>query len=349
MSSSDDETSIKLPSFQKNIEKCLDYEFEQRRQVISTNQLEFNVCIPFITYLKILLDIYKKITKTIDLYISPYGMIISCCNNIISKNVNLRVVFKKDSFLDFYTTEEYIHIQLPLNNFLQKLKTNKRNYFFRMYKKKNENSIVLSNIPIFQIKINKLNFDQKENCIPLSGVIYDYEEDAAITEYTISYNNISYQNLNLGYTQDERNYMECLNDDDKNVFNINSNIFCKLVSFFNKNKLINVEFCIETYRKDSSPDIKTLRIKGIVKNNNINIESKEFVFYKYDNFRITEDYTLDNMISYSYPLTYLNYFIKIKNLNQETNNVLKLIFYKDNNLFIESLVNNLGIFTINLN
>jgi len=91
------------------IQQHIKQEFEERKEEIIKTSLDFNVCLSFTTYFKILLEIHKKIAKNITFFIlkneKKEGLIFSNSN---SKSTNTRTVFYKESFIEFYTAFPYI-------------------------------------------------------------------------------------------------------------------------------------------------------------------------------------------------------------------------------------------------
>lgn len=349
-SNSESDTSD-APVYQTNIEKCLNYELDTRTENVNSN-LEFSLCISFITHLKTLIEIYKKISKTIDIYITDDGVIFSCTNNPIERNINIKSCFYKNSFIDFYTSSPFIHFSIPITAFLSKLKKIKRNFYFRIHKNKGDENVIVSNIPIFQIKINKLCLNETENYFPLSGILFDYKDDKndIVIKNEIKCLKYSLIENNLGEYQDEKKYFECRSriGNDSYCFDINSNFFCKIISFFNKEKLNCITFNITKYRNETE-NCFILKIKGNSSNCSLNIDSKEFYLYSYNDLLLNKNnFKEESQENFNFALNDLNLFIKIKNLNQETNSMIKLFFY-DKNIFIQSLVNNLGVMMININ
>jgi hypothetical protein len=344
------EKKIKLTK--ELIQQYITKEFEQRREeIINSSSLDFNLCLSFTTYMKILLEIHKKISKNITFYIlkseKKEGLIFS---NSDSKSTNTRTVFYKESFIEFYTSFPYIEFTVNVTDMINRIKNIKKNYFVRLYKYSDEDKIYLDNIPFFQLKLNKI-FEEDELTVPSSGVIYSYNTENKKQE--ISFYNYNKNPIDeIGLKEDEKLYLESIRSEGSNGseetkdFLINANLLCKIISFFNKKKFLNVIFIIESYgminSTNSVDQINFLKIKGYKDQ-----EEKTILLYGYENFNKLNNVSLLKTTEYEFMLYNFVYFIKIKNLNQETNNIIKIRFYK-RNLFIESTVNNSGIFTVNI-
>lgn len=316
----------------KNI---LEIEFENRKKnIVEEKKLEFNLILSFITQFKTFLEICKKINKEIDFYIfndieNKKQSVILNCNDLTSSNTNIKCFLYKESFLEFFSVNKFIHFSVNILEIISKIKTSKRNYYFRIYKFIDSQKITISNLPFLQKKINKLVSYNNFSMIPISGMLITYEDSKNITLKKYSKIPIDFFNE----SKEERLYFKSISN--SYIFNINSNIFCKLLSYFNKNKFNQIIFKISRYETKN-----LLSIKGVSSNNNI----EEFTLYDYNNFNENEEKFIED-IEYCYSLSSIGNFIKIKNFNQETNNLIKLKFYKKN-LFLESLLSNSGLVSV---